>query len=420
MPVEAADAVEALYRSDWGRILATVIKSIGDFQVAEESVQDAFAAALEQWPDSGVPDYPRAWVVETAKHKAIDRLRRETLFTDRIQTQLAYETNSTVEHAGYEGDEIPDERLRLIFTCCHPALAQEAQIALALRTLCGLETEEIARAFLVPVATMAQRLVRAKKKIRDAGIPYIIPGPKEIGDRLNAVLAVIYLVFNEGYTATRGDALIRTDLGSEAIRLGRLVRMLLTPARGGSGPSEVTGLLALMLLHHARRSARVDASGDIVLLEEQDRRLWDRAQIAEGLSLALEALRTGRGSYSLQAAIAAEHMKATRPDDTDWRSIARLYNELAVIQPSPVVMLNHAVAVAMAENLDSALAMIDMLAASGDLEDYHLLYAARADLLRRMGAREDAAKDYGRALELVTNESERRYLQRRLVEMGEE
>jgi RNA polymerase sigma-70 factor (ECF subfamily) len=408
---DAQAAVESLYHSEWGRIVATLISILGDFELAEEYAQEAFAAALAQWPVSGVPELPRAWIIQTARNKAIDRLRRQTIFAQKIEPELQQQTATT--QLNEELDEIPDERLRLIFTCCHPALATEAQIALTLRTLCGLETEEIARAFLVPTATMAQRLVRAKRKIRDARIPYSVPATTEMEERLDSVLRVIYLVFNEGYTATRGEHLIRRDLAGEAIRLGRLVTGLMGPRP----PAESLGLLALMLLHDARREARTDESGDIVVLEEQDRATWDRKQIAEALPLVEAALRDGRGPYALQAAIAAEHCKAARPEQTDWQAIAAFYEELEQIQPSPVVALNHAVATAMANGPRAGLAMIDALAAGGDLESYHLLHAARADLLRRVGANEDAARNYRRAIELVSNQAERRFLQRRLGEL---
>jgi RNA polymerase sigma-70 factor (ECF subfamily) len=411
--MDAVTAVEAVYRSDWGRIVATLIRLLGDFDLAEEYAQEAFAAALDQWPASGVPEFPRAWIVQTARHKAIDRFRRQTLFTEKIQSQLAHDRALEAREPEDQTSEIPDERLRLIFTCCHPALAPEAQVALTLRTLCGLETDEIARAFLVPTATMAQRLVRAKRKIREARIPYAVPEASEIAERLDSVLTVIYLVFNEGYTATRGQRVIRTDLSAEAIRLGRLVRTLMSLRP----PAEATALLALMLLHDARREARIDDAGDIVLLEEQDRGRWNQQQIGEALGLVQDSLRSRPGPYALQAAIAAEHCKPRRAEDTNWREIVRLYDELERLEPSPIVSLNRAVAIAMAEGPQSGLALVDAIATNGDLDSYHLLHAARADLLRRIGSREEAAKSYLRALELVTNDGERRYLQRRLQEV---
>jgi RNA polymerase sigma-70 factor, ECF subfamily len=411
MSSDATAAVEAVYRSDWGRIVATLIGLVGDFDLAEESAQEAFTAAVDQWPTSGVPEFPRAWIVQTARHKAIDRIRRQVNLAEKLELR-GPGLEPSVEQ-DYETSEIPDDRLRLIFTCCHPALAPEAQVALTLRTLCGLETDEIARAFLVPTPTMAQRLVRAKHKIRDAGIPYVVPEKSEMADRLDAVLTVIYLVFNEGYAATRGVPLVRTDLCAEAIRLGSLVRTLMGP----QPPAEVTGLVALMLLHDARRHARLDQAGDLVILEEQDRSRWDRRQIAEALPLVEEALRDRSGPFALQAAIAALHCQASRPEDTDWPQIVRLYDVLERLQPSPVVSLNRAVAVAMAEGLQSALAIIDRLVSAGDLDNYYLLHAARADLLRRLGSSEEAASSYQRALALVTNDSERRFLERRLREV---
>jgi RNA polymerase sigma-70 factor, ECF subfamily len=413
MSLEATTAVEEVYRSDWGRIVATLIGLIGDFDLAEESAQEAFAAAVDQWPATGVPEFPRAWIVQTARHKAIDRIRRRSKLEEKLETYVADGLVRTVEEPDYDNTEIPDDRLRLIYTCCHPALSHDAQIALTLRTLCGLETDEIARAFLVPETTMAQRLVRAKRKIRDARIPYIVPDTSELTERLDAVLTVIYLVFNEGYAATRGGPLVRLDLCAEAIRLGRLVRSLMSPRPH----PEATALLALMLLQDARRNARLDAGGNLVVLEEQDRTLWDYSQIAEALPLVDEAFRRGAGAYAIQAAIAALHCEAARPEDTDWKQIVRLYTLLEQLEPSPIVSLNRAVALAMAEGPEHGLAIIDELAASNDLEDYHLLHAARADLLRRMASFEEAAKSYQRALELVTNDSERRYLERRLREV---
>jgi RNA polymerase sigma-70 factor (ECF subfamily) len=411
--VNAASAVEEVYRSDWGRIVATLIGLLGDFDLAEEYAQEAFAAALEQWPASGVPALPRAWIIQTARHKAIDRLRRRTLFTEKIQPQLARDYTGSTPAKEYEASEIQDERLRLIFTCCHPALAQEARVALTLRTLCGLETDEIARAFLISPTTMAQRLVRAKHKIRDAGIPYIVPGTNDLAARLEAVLTVIYLVFNEGYVATRGTSLVRTDLCAEAIRLGRLVITLMDP----QPPAEAKALLALMLLHDARRDARLDGDGEIVVLEEQDRSRWNHKQIAEGLLLVKDAIRGTPGPFAVQAAIAAVHCKAAHPADTDWPEIVRLYDQLERVQPSPIVSLNRAVALAMAEGPRAGLAMMDALAAANHLNDYHLLHAARADLQRRLGLRDEAAKSYARALALVSNDSERRFLERRLREV---
>lgn len=403
--------IERIYREERPRALATLIRLLRDFDLAEDTLQEAFAAALQQWPAEGTPRNPCAWLVSAARHKAIDRIRKERSFAAR-RDRIAWHAEALLPSPEVDDAPFPDDMLRLIFTCCHPSLALEAQVALTLKSLCGLSVEEIARAFLVAPATMAQRLVRAKAKIRTARIPYEVPGSDRLADRLEGVLRVVYLVFNEGYAATSGDALVRRELSQEAIRLGRLLRTLL-PSAG-----EVGGLLALMLLHDSRRAARADAHGELVTLDEQDRSRWDHAQIEEGLALAEESLRRSRaGFYALQAAIAALHAQAATAGDTDWRQIAGLYALLLRAHPSPVIALNHAAAVAMCGALEQGLALMQRIEETGALEGYHLLPAARADLLRRMGRAGEAAAAYERALSLVTQEPERRYLERRLHEM---
>jgi len=400
--------VESVYREERPRALATLIRLVGDFDLAEDSLQEAFAAAVEQWPTQGVPRNPRAWLVSAARHKAIDRLRREKSFAAK-QSAIAYESPSAAPPPEVDDEPFPDDLMRLIFTCCHPALALEAQVALTLKTLCGLSVEEIARAFLVSSATMAQRLVRAKGKIRAARIPYAVPTNEELAARLDGVLRVVYLVFNEGYAATSGDELVRRELCSEAIRLGRMVRVLFPTE------TEVAGLLGLMLIQDSRRAARVDAEGELVTLEEQDRRLWDHEEIEEGRALAESALRRGGiGFYAIQAAIAALHAQAAKAEDTDWPQIAALYALLLRLHPSPVVALNHAAAVAMGNGLERGLRLIEELEATGELDGYHLLPAAKADVLRRLDRNAEAAAAYRAALCLVSHPAERRYLERRL------
>jgi len=401
-----AAAIADVFRAERARVLATTIRVCnGDFELAEEAVQDAFASAVQRWPSEGTPAEPRGWLVTVARHKAIDQIRRRARLRELIAIDEPGEEASELD-----APSVADDRLRLIFTCCHPAIANEAQVALTLRTLGGLTTEEIARAFLTSPVTMAQRLVRAKTKIRDAGIPYEVPEQSQLAERTAAVMSVIYLIFNEGYAATAGDEWLRKDLCHEAIRLGRLLVELIPDA------PDPRGLLALMLLHDARRETRTDDAGDVVLLEDQDRSRWDRAQIAEALVLVPLALRGGGGPYGLEAAIAALHCSAERAADTDWAQIAALYAERYRRAPSPIVALNHAVAVAMSEGPAAGLALVEPLHAK--LADYHLWHAARADLLRRLDRRGEAAKAYKQALALVGSDPERRFLERRLAEMG--
>jgi len=408
LPQHAVHAqIESVYRAESRRVLATLIRLLGDFDLAEEALHDAFRAALEQWPRDGMPDNPRAWLVSAGRFKAIDGLRKRARFDalDESHEQIA----ATEDPAPWDKEYVEDDRLRLIFTCCHPALAPDAQVALTLREVCGLATEEIARAFLTPAPTLAQRIVRAKAKIRDARIPYEVPAPGELPQRLDAVLRVIYLVFNEGYAASSGNALTRGDLSAEAIRLGRLLCEL-------QPDPEASGLLALMLLQESRRAARATPEGELVLLEDQDRTLWDRALIEEGIGLVEQALSSRRfGPYTLQAAIAAVHAEAPDAADTDWPQIVGLYDVLARVAPSPVVALNRAVAVAMRDGPATGLALIDAILADGALDGYHLAHAARAELCRRLGRIEEARAGFERALTLARQEPERRFLQRRLA-----
>jgi RNA polymerase sigma-70 factor (ECF subfamily) len=414
MKADATDGlrerVEAIYRAESRRVFATLIRLLGDFDRAEEALHDAFKAALEQWPRDGVPANPRAWLVSAGRFKAIDAIRRQARFQalDEVAEQVEA---LAAEAPGSDPETLEDDQLRLIFTCCHPALSPDAQVALTLREVCGLTTEEIAHAFLTPAPTLAQRIVRAKVKIRDARIPYQVPTPAELPERLDAVLRVIYLVFNEGYAASSGDALTRHDLSSEAIRLGRLLVGLLPE-------HEVLGLLALMLLHDSRRAARTSPDGDLILLENQDRARWNREQIVEGIALVERALASRRfGPYTLQAAIAAVHAEAPDAGATDWAQIVGLYDVLVRVEPSPIVELNRAVAVAMRDGPAAGLELIDAILARGELADYRLAHAARADLCRRLGETADARASYARALALTRQEPERRFLERRLAEL---
>ena len=409
----ARRAVEDVYRSESRRVLATLIRLLGDFDLAEEALHDAFAAAVEQWPRDGVPANPRAWLVSAGRFKAIDTLRRRARFDAslaRVAEQLGTDAQ---DGAAARLDAVEDDRLRLIFTCCHPALPPEAQVALTLREVCGLTTEEVARAFLTGAPTVAQRIVRAKRKIRDARIPYRIPSADDLPGRLDSVLRVVYLVFTEGYAASSGPSLVRPDLSGEAIRLGRLLMELLPEP-------EVSGLLALMLLHESRRAARTSPDGELRLLDDQDRTLWNRDHIAEGLALVARALSASQiGPYTLQAAIAATHAEAPAAEATDWARIVGFYDALVQIHPSPVIELNRAAAVALRDGPAAGLALVDAVLARGDLGDYHLAHAARADLCRRLGRWADARTSYERALELAHQEPERRFLQRRLNELPE-
>jgi len=410
------EVVETVYRTESRHVLATLIRLLGDFDAAEEALHEAFAVAVDQWARDGIPANPRAWLISTGRFKAIDRMRRSARL-DASLTEFATHVESTTSQPdewAEDEDSVEDDRLRLIFTCCHPALPPEAQVAMTLREVCGLTTEEIARAFLAKPATIAQRIVRAKAKIRDARIPYVVPAEKELPERLDTVLRVMYLVFNEGYSASFGPSIIRHDLAAEAIRLGRLLVELLPEP-------EAVGLLALMLLHDSRRAARTSPTGDLVLLEDQDRSLWNRDQIAEGLALIERAVASGRvGPYTIQAAIAGVHAQAVEAAATDWARIVALYDVLRRADPSPVVELNRAVAVAMRDGPSAGLALIDTLLARGDLTNYHLAHAARADLCRRLGQTAEARASYERALSLVQQEPERRFLERRLREVAED
>jgi RNA polymerase sigma-70 factor (ECF subfamily) len=425
VPEQLSRTIETLYRSESGRVLATLVRLLGDLDLAEESMHEAFAAALESWPQTGIPDKPRPWLISTARFKAIDALRRRARF-DGIQTDLVAHMESRINDArsGNEevGDEeIEDDHLRLIFTCCHPALPPEGQVALTLREVCGLTTEEIARSFLVTPATLAQRIVRAKAKIREASIPYEVPTPEELPERLDAVLQVIYLIFNEGYSAAAGAEVTRGELTGEAIRLGRLLTEL-QPGPEVLGPEvikpEILGLLALMLLQESRRAARTSSAGELILLGNQDRSLWNRKQIAEGVALVEKALKSRRfGSYTLQAAIAAVHAQAESTAATDWRQIVAIYDQLVRMQPSPVVHLNRAVAIAMRDGPEAGLTHIDAVLAHGELANYYLAHSARADMYRRLGRTAEARSAYEKALALTQQEPERQFLQERIRQL---
>ena len=407
---QLSTTLETLYRSESGRVLATLVRLVGDLDLAEEAMHEAFAAALESWPRTGIPDNPRPWLISTARFKAIDNMRRRARF-DGIEKDLIAHIESRADDTPIEDEEIDDDRLRLIFTCCHPALPSDAQVALTLRELCGLTTEEIARAFLVTPATLAQRIVRAKAKIREARIPYEVPTPQELPERLDAVLQVVYLVFNEGYSAAAGAEVTRAELTGEAIRLGRLLAEL-------QPESEVIGLLALMLLQESRRAARTSPTGELILLERQDRSLWNRKQIEEGLELVEQALKSGRvGSYTLQAAIASVHAQSESSAATDWSGIVALYNQLVRIQPSPVVQLNRAVAIAMRDGPETGLRHIDALLENGELATYYLAHSARADLCRRLGKTAEARSSYEKALALTQQDPERKFLQERIRQL---
>jgi RNA polymerase sigma-70 factor, ECF subfamily len=410
LPEQFSTTIETLYRSESGRVLATLVRLLGDLDLAEEAMHEAFAAAVESWPQTGIPEKPRPWLISTARFKAIDAIRRRARF-DGLQKDLIAHIESRVDDTPLADEEIDDDRLRLIFTCCHPALSPEAQVALTLRELCGLTTEEIARAFLVTPATLAQRIVRAKAKIRETPIPYEVPTPQQLPERLNTVLQVVYLVFNEGYSAAAGTEVTRAELTGEAIRLGRLLAEL-------QPEPEVIGLLSLMLLQESRRAARTSPTGELILLENQDRSLWNREQIAEGVALVEKALESRRfGSYTLQAAIAAVHAQAETPAATDWRQIVAVYDQLLRIQPSPVVRLNRAVAIAMRDGPEAGLAQIEALLERGELANYYLAHSARADLCRRLGRTAEARSSYEKALTLTQQEPERQFLQERIRQL---